>query len=445
MTVSRFADPRARSRSLLATGAAATLLVGAILVALLRVTSLGSVGGVRLGATSAMSDFKSTVYYPARAYADGVNPYDAEQYLARYPAPEPVRLYPPAMFLVFRPFAALPLEAAMRLQAVLTLVLSGLLAYVSLRLARVPASPAAVLLVWGLVLLSRPGQWNLLQGQITLLVVLGVYAALASGRASPMIAGAGLALSLLKPNFGLPVAALMLARGNYAGLAIGGGLAGILNLAAVASLAEQTGGLYEFGRLFLGTGDQLRFSAKLGTELSVFRVDGAGLITRLFGVPLGAVASLLTAAVILGLVMAGLRRRRQSLAADGPPDGALAGLLCCAVLISMYHIGYDLLLLTWPFVALVKDLRTSPRLEPARRWIQAGLLALLAFNYVTTFSVLGALEAERVLFLIVASLNGAALAGLFGLYLWDLMAPRPVIARGSLPFAASATTAMRSA
>lgn len=440
----QLAAPSSRGRALLRTGAAAALLAAVIILALLRVTSLGSIGGLRLGTgTAAMADFKSTVYYPAMAYADGVNPYDAQEYLTRYPAPEPLRLYPPATLLIFRPFASLPLEAAMQVQAILTVLLSGVLAYVSLRLARMPVSAAAVLLVWGLILLSRPGQWNLLQGQMTLLVVLGVYAALAASPASPLLAGLGLAVSLLKPNFGLPVAALMLARGQYAGVAIGAGLAGALNLAMVGSLAEQSGGFYEFGRLFLGTGDQLRFSARLGTELNVYRVDAPGLITRLLGVHLGLVGSLLAGAVLLGLVMALLRRRRESPTVAGLPDAALAGLLCSAVLISMYHVGYDLLLLTWPCIALVKDLRASRRAAPMRRWVQGGLLALLAFNYVTTFSVLSALHAEGILFLLVASLNGAALATLFSLYFRDVMMPQRATTQSALPFPASATSPIR--
>ena len=438
MVEPRSATPSARGRSVLMTGAAAALLAAAALFALLRVTSLGSIGELRLGAGSpVMTDFKSTVYYPAKAYADGINPYDAQQYLTRYPAPEPLRLYPPATLLVFRPFAWLPLDTAMAVQACLTLLLSGVLAYVSLRLARLPTSAAAVLLVWGLILLSRPGQWNLLQGQMTLLIVLGVYAAFAAGRISPVVAGIGLALSLLKPNFGLPTAALMLARGHYRGAAIGIALTAVLNLVTVASLATQSGGLFEFGRLFLGTGDQLRFGARLGTELNVFRVDGVGFITRLLGVRLGVVASLLAAALFLGLVAALLRRRQDPLASDRQPDSAVAGLLCCGVLIGMYHIGYDLLLLTWPCLALVKDLRGSPHVLPARRWVQAGLLGLLAFNYVTTFAVLGALHAEGALFWIVASLNGAALTALFALYLWDVLAARPSMAAGAVPLAAT--------
>ena len=445
MVPTRTAARSARGRARLVTAAAAALLAGAILLAMLRVTSLGSIGGIRLGTgAAAMSDFKSTVYYPAKAFADGVNPYDTQEYLDRYPAPEPLRLYPPATLLIFQPFAWLPLEAAMGVQAILTVLLSGVLAYVSLRLARVRVTATAVLAIWGLMLLSRPGQWNLIQGQMTLLMVLGVYAALAAGPASPVIGGLGLALSLLKPNFGIPAAALMVARGHSAGAAIGVGLAGVLNLVALGALIDHPGAIYEFGQRFLGTGDQLRFSARLGTELSVFRIDGGGLVTRWLGVHLGAAGSLILCAVIVGLVMALLARRRPSHPVEGPPAAPVAGLLCCTVLISMYHIGYDLLLLTWPFVALVKGLRASPRLVPFGRWVQAGLYALLAMNYVTTFSVLSALHAHGALFMVVASLNGAALAALFVLYFRDVVELRRAAVRSSMPLVTSTPSSVGS-
>ena len=110
----------------------------------------------------------------------------------------------------------------------------------------------------------------------------------------------------------------------------------------------------------------------------------------------------------------------------------------------MYHIGYDLLLLTWPFVALVKGLRASPRLVPFGRWVQAGLYALLAMNYVTTFSVLSALHAHGALFMVVASLNGAALAALFVLYFRDVVELRRAAVRSSMPLVTSTPSSVGS-
>jgi hypothetical protein len=368
-----------------------------------------------------MGDFKSTVYYPAKAYTDGVNPYDAKQYLARYPAPEPVRLYPPATLLAFQPFASIPLPAATRVQAVLTVLLSGVLAYVSLRLAGAPARAPAVLLVWALILLSRPGQWNLLQGQMTLPIVLGIYAALATGRRSRLLAGAGLAIALLKPNFGLPLMVLMLARGQFAGVAVGAGVTGLLNLVAMRGLVTQSGGLPQFLTLFHGTGDRLHTSAHLGSELNVFRVDGVGLVSRLWEIPLGLVGSLIAGAGVLGLIVIVLHRRAVRPALERPFDASVVGLICSGILVSIYHIGYDLLLLTWPFVALVVQIAATGRRTPVGQWVALGLFAILAGNYLATATVIEGLGSRPMLSLTLASLNGAALLGLFAFYLHQVV------------------------
>lgn len=77
----------------------------------------------------------------------------------------------------------------------LTVALTTLLAYVSLRFNNVKASGTNVLLVATLIVLSRPGQWNLLLGQVTLQVVLASYAALHYAHRSPLVSGIGLAVS----------------------------------------------------------------------------------------------------------------------------------------------------------------------------------------------------------------------------------------------------------
>jgi Glycosyltransferase family 87 len=401
------------------------LLVSAILIAMLRLNCLGcSIGGLRLGfGARAMNDFQTTVYYPVKAFAEGVNPYDSAEYLARYPAPQLLRLYPPAMLILFRPFAALSLETAARLQAALTIILSGLLAVVSLRLAAIRSRPAAVLLVWALILFSRPGQWNLLLGQITLLVVLGTYGALAASRRSALLAGLGLALSLLKPNFGLPLAALMLARGQVSGVAVGATIAGILNVFPLPRLAELSGGMMKFITLFISGAQQYAQSSGPRGELTVYRVDAGGLLGQWLPTPLGWLGSLLVAGVVLGLVVWALRRRGRPSASAEVLDPAAAGLLCCAILLSLYHIGYDMLLLAWPFVGIVSRLRRSPGRASSRHLLQIGLLTLLAVNYASSYSVIDAVHAHGALLGLLTSLNGTALVALFGLFLLDVATP----------------------
>ncbi|MEO7986681.1 MAG: glycosyltransferase 87 family protein [Gemmatimonadales bacterium] len=319
--------------------------------------------------------------------------------------------------MLFRPFAALSLETASRIHAGLTLILSGLLAVASLRLAGVRARPAAVLLVWALILFSRPGQWNFLLGQITLLVVLGTYVALAANRRSIVLAGLGLALSLLKPNFGLPLAVLMLARGQVGGVVFGATVTGILNLIPLPRLAELSGGVLKFAALFFGGTERYAQSSGPQNELTLYRVDAGGLLGQWLPTPLGWVGSFLVAGLLLGLVAWIFRRHNRS---STPADPALAGLFCCAILLSLYHIWYDLLLLAWPFVGIVHRLRASAGRVSHLHLLQLGLLILLAVNYASTYSVIDAVHARGALFRLLTSLNGTALVMLSGLFALDV-------------------------
>jgi hypothetical protein len=414
--------------------AAAGLLLIACLLALLRVTTFESVGAVRLSAADwVMSDFKTIVYYPARAFLEGANPYDTERYLARYPAPEGFRLYPPALFILAAPVAALPLGWAIVLNVGLTLALTTALAVMSLRLAGARGRLPAVLLVTAIILLSRPGQWNLLQGQITIPLVLSAYAALVLDRRRALLAGCALALCLVKPNFGLPLSVIMLARGQVRPVVLGLALAAAFNLPLVAVLAERAGGVMTLVEQVTGARATLSRTADLDSELSVFRIDGVALVTRLApGLP-GLLVSLLVAVLVIGLVALALRRRRTSrYQPDEPgPTWAESGLICSGILLCGYHIGYDLLLLAWPAVALALRIVATRTDTPVREWLALGLFAVLAGNYLTSFAIIEALRntigLPPVLSLALASLNGLALLLLFGLYLYEVTRVRPSV------------------
>jgi hypothetical protein len=103
------------------------------------------------------------------------------------------------------------------------------------------------------------------------------------------------------------------------------------------------------------------------------------------------------------------------------------------MLLCGYHLTYDLLLLTWPFTALVVRVAATGRDAPARHWVALGLFVLLAGNYLTTGKVIEILRPRPVLALTLASLNGAALALLFGLYLYEVVKLRAVLVKGGSP------------
>src|SRR5262249_57464168 len=92
------------------------------------------------------------------------------------------------------------------------------------------------------LLLSRPGQMNLLLGQVSAQVAIGAYVALRWARTRPVLASLALALSTLKPTYGVPLAALMLfGRGDVATVVGGAAASLVLCLVAVVPLAVAAG------------------------------------------------------------------------------------------------------------------------------------------------------------------------------------------------------------
>jgi hypothetical protein len=388
------------------------LFLAGLGLAVLRIGPLPSVGGVRLSAPWVLEDFRLAVYYPTQAFWHGVNPYNRSTYFARYPVDAPFMTYAPATFLVYLPAGFLALPVASAAYFALTLILTVLLGAAAVRISGWGKSSAAVLATSGAILLSRPGQWNLLLGQVTLPAVLGVYAAVLLARRSPAAAGVGVAFSLLKPTFGIPLIALLLAQGARRAVLWGLGLAALVNLPLLAVLAGREGGIGRFVATLLQT--QRDFAAYPGNDpLKVARIDLPALVSLIQGTPVGAAASLLIAGTVIGLACWSLVRLGSR--ADENSRRLSVGIICCAVLLVVYHKAYDLLLLTLPVIALV---RTWKQGTSDRRvlLVEGGLLAILAGNYLTTESALHAIHPGHVAGLALLSINGLALLALFGLY-----------------------------
>jgi hypothetical protein len=411
----------------LAAGAVALLILAGVF-ALVRVTGREILQGDFTAVEWAMSDFKSVLYYPAKAFAAGDNPYDTEEYLARHSTPFGFYLYPPIVLLLARPFAALPLGWAIAFQAALTVGLAGLLAFVSLRLSGARGRLPAVVFVTAVMLLSRPGQWNLLLGQVTLPVVLASYAALVLAPRRPLLSACALALAMIKPNFGGPLALIMLALGYGRTVLTGAGVLVLVNLPLVAVLADRAGGLLPLIEHAGGGGEPMTHVEQLHTQLNYHRVDVAVLAGNLltpYSIGLG--GTVLLCGLVLGLVVLALRleRRREGGPTAGstalPVSPAACALIWCGILLCGYHLIYDSLLLTWPFVALVVQIAATGRRTPVGQWVALGLFAILAGNYLATATVIEGLGSRPMLSLTLASLNGAALLGLFAFYLHQVV------------------------
>jgi len=394
---------------------AATAFVAALGLALVRVTSLSSLGGLRLGADWALTDFHSSVYYPVRAFVEGANPYDKVPYLARYPgAGEGFPPFLPSTLLIHLPFGLMPLTVAHLCYVGLSIVLVVVLAGFALR-ANGESSWTATIAASAVILLSRPGQWGLLLGQVALQAVLASWTALRYATRWPWVSGLALGVATFKPTFGLPLAALMLARGDLKAVGVGALTGFTLNLIPAAILADRIGGF----RFYLQSQVNAYYLYTGGSDSTpahtLYRIDLVALAGRVAGRPLALVEELVIIFVVLTVAALLVRRLRRSVTTSDhqPLSDAIISM---AVLLCVHHLDYDLLLLVFPLLALVYR-RLPGLLEDRRvRGVTLGLFAVLGLNYVSTRSVLDRFALQPATAWLLVSINSVVLVLIFTIY-----------------------------
>jgi hypothetical protein len=401
------------------TAIAAALFAMALGIAVLRAGSPTHLGGLRLGAPLAMNDFYSSVYYPVLAFVNGENPHDGERLKALYPQVEEYPPYLPLNLVLFLPFSLLgPGSAAVAFfafNAILTLVLSAL----ALRLAGSSPRLWRIVLVAALLLLSRPGHWALISGQHAIVLAVLSYVALLQARRSPVLSGLALGVCMYKLTYGVPLAVLMLASGYAPAVLVGITVAAAVNTPLLLLLAQRAGGVGPFvGKLF---GGYHAWENSPGMDpgssldpMSFNRIDLATFVSRFVGSSVPTALSIVLTLAVLALASLGLWRlaRHRGRAAQ---DLSLA-LVCLGVLISVYHMTYDIVLLTAPLVALVSHGLATP-LPRAGKIAFGVLFAVPCLNWALTQSALQAWQPAHHVWLAVASVNPACLVGLFGGYL----------------------------
>ena len=416
------------------TAVAAALFAAAVGVAVLRVGALTHVGSLRVGAPVAMNDFYSSIYYPVLAFVHGENPHDRERLKALYPQVEEYPPYLPVNLVLYLPFSLLPPKGAAVAFFVLSAVLTLPLSVVALRLAGSVPSPWRVLLVAALLLLSRPGHWALISGQHAIILTLLSYVALLQARRSPVLSGLALGLCMYKLTYGVPLAALMLAYGSARAVAIGAAVAGAVNTPLLLLLARRAGGVEPFLRKLFGGYQEWQSLQGMdpGSSLdpiSFNRTDLATFVSRFVGhsVPT-AVSMALTVAV---LALAGLGLHRLSRHPGRTAEDLSLALVCLGMLIAVYHMTYDIVLLTAPLAALLA--RGLPAPGPSARKVAFGVLfAVPCLNWALTQSVLQAWQPAHPVWLVVASMNTACLVALFVGYLALALAyPGPPASRAT--------------
>ncbi len=145
------------------------------------------------------------------------------------------------------------------------------------------------------------------------------------------------------------------------------------------------------------------------------RTDATSLISRFVGAPLSALEQVLLAAGILLLSAAVLRLLAKH--ATQTADALAIGIISLATILVAYHQGYDLVLLSAPFLAAAVP-GALPGIPHGPRTALILLFSILALNWISAASVLEAWQPPRPLWLVVTSVNGFCLIALFLGYLF---------------------------
>ena len=389
--------------------AVVTFLAAGALVALWTRGHLGVPGNPRASGYYGLQDFRDAIYYPAVAVLEGHNPYDAADFVRRYPVATPMRPYLPALLWLYLPLGFLPYTTAGAIFFALNLVLVLVLVHQAFRLTGLAPTAPRVLGLAALVVLSRPGLLTLFVGQSAIYMTLGVYVALRYARTRPALSALGVALVGAKPTFGLPLGFLLLARGEWRPAVLGGVLVGLASAVAAVPMVHAAGGLGAWGTSIAASANMSDDPHNLILQ-SYFRVDAPSLVGRLFQAELSPAVQALLLALVVALGAAAVWRLAR---APDSPASLSASIVCLTTLACVYHQTYDCLLLLAPLLASVSGTLGSGRW----RWLLATLLVVPFVNYFATLTVIHALGIEGAAWMLVASLNAAAVAGAFLLLL----------------------------
>lgn len=370
----------------------------------------------------AMRDFRDGIYYPGRAWLDGVNPYSPGEFLGHYPATQLFPLVSPGVLLLNAPFALLSYEHALVAYFAFSVLL--LLAYAPILLATsgIRATPARLAWLAAFLVASRPAYSTLTLGQSVLPVAIGVTLALHYARTRPALGGLGLCLAVLKPTFGVPLAGLMLARREYRAIWIGVVMSAALAAIPLVTIIAHTG----IGAFVSGIGETLAEwgshpSVQL-TGVDVGRFDASAALARLFRIPLADSSSLPVALVFGGAAFYAVHRLHGHRSAELRPAAApyegrsLSSLIILlATLLAVYHQRYDAIVLGGPILALLAG--RPAELSPRTRRLSLLLLVAVWFNYLATTTGIrvAGLTPWRWPWRIAVSLNAVALIVVFAL------------------------------
>ncbi len=367
-----------------------------------------------------MIDFHNAIYFPGKAFAAGENPYSSA-YAAKYPVNRALPPYSPLLLLFACPFGMLPLQVGDIVWFIANIVLTLVFAWAVLCWTRLPITVATLFGLAAAVLVTRAGHSNLLLGQVTLPMVLVCMLALGYGESSVWKSALGVAAATIKPTFGLPLAGLMLCRGQWRPVLLGAALAVVGTLPAVAWLAAGSGFSL---RSLQASRDAHVADSDVDPESAWMRIDTMNGLAHFAPGIMAGKGELVSLAIHVLIVGAFLWRfGRQPVDEPGTLTVSDA-IICLTMILSVYHMIYDALIAVPVIVAGCA--RCLPAWRAMPWWLSIGVALLLLavlMNYVATYSILERFSMNGDLRDLCVSLNGllllTALAALM-IYLWRM-------------------------
>jgi hypothetical protein len=254
--------------------------------------------------------------------------------IANWPVRQEFDLYAPAHLVLHLPFALLPYRVALTVYLFVLLAALMTLAAVASRAVRLPGGPLAATFVGACVVGSQLGKSAVYLGQVNPLIALGGVLALTRFRDAPRLAAAGLAVAWIKPQYGIPLTLLLLARGAWRPALGGTAAVTVLSLPVAVLLVVREGGIGAFVDVVRTNLDFARatsYGALDNPDLG--RVDLGAVLFRLTGRQPPAV-ELIVVVAVLGLsawIVAGPARRGL------PFDVPELAVVTVAVLVALVH------------------------------------------------------------------------------------------------------------
>jgi len=357
-----------------------------------------------------LNDFRDTIYYPVVAFLDKKNPYDADVFRDSYPVGDILRPYLPMTLLIHLPLGFLPFRSAATFYLLFTIVMTVLLAGLSLKLAGKDPTIGWVFTIASLILLSRPGQRNLSLGQCAVTINVGIAITLLFLQ-RPSVGGLGFALACYKPTYGIPFFLLLMAQGHVKTAWIGISLAALFSLPAALILVYHAGGLEPIKKAFLESSTLAQERWVSSPIASPGRIDVISVIGRFFQVDPGMITEFVIFILIVGIGAWILRMRRFR--SHGNKSGLIdVGIYVLVPLTSLFHQEYDLILLILPLVLLWQSLYRSSLSKKNFHDILLMIVLLIPFlNYFqsTTVQVRLGILSPSLTWRLVASVNGVCI------------------------------------